>query len=124
MLFARRVFFVAGVYGILVLTPFYFLEQKVGADFPPEITHPEYYYGFLGLALAFQVLFLIVARDPARYRPVMIPCVLEKVSFGVAAIVLYVRQLIPLPVFAGGMIDLVFAGLFVAAYLRENSQVP
>ena len=121
MLLAKRVFIVAGVYGILVLTPFYFLEKKIGEDYPP-INHPEYYYGFLGVALAFQVLFLIVARDPARYRPVMIPCVLEKVSFGVAAIVLYVRQLIPLPVFAGGMVDLVFAGLFIAAYLRCRDQ--
>lgn len=38
--FARRVFTVAGVYGILVLVPQYFMEAKVGRDYPPPITHP------------------------------------------------------------------------------------
>ena len=52
MLFAKRVFFVAGVYGLVVLTPFYFLETKVGEISNQPVTHPEYYYGFLGVALA------------------------------------------------------------------------
>ena len=66
MVFARRVFGVAGIYGLLVLLPQYFTEAKTGADFPPPITHPEYYYGFVGVAVAWQVLFLILARDPHR----------------------------------------------------------
>jgi hypothetical protein len=41
MTFAKRVFLIAGVYGVLVLAPQYFLEARIGRDFPPPITHPE-----------------------------------------------------------------------------------
>jgi hypothetical protein len=49
MKFAKLVFTIAGVYGILVILPQYFLEAKNGRDFPPPINHPEYYYGFIGV---------------------------------------------------------------------------
>jgi len=80
MNFARRVFFWSGVYGLIVLLPQYFLEAKTGRDFPPAITHPEFFYGFIGVGLAWQVLFLIIAQDPVRYRPVMLCGALEKVG--------------------------------------------
>ncbi len=80
MKFAKIVFYVAGIYGLLVLFPQYFMEAKNGRDFPPPITHPEYYYGFIGVALAFQILFLIIARRPVQYRAAMIPSVIEKFS--------------------------------------------
>src|ERR671912_175973 len=89
MKFARRLFLLAGIYGFVVLVPQYFLEAKTGQDFPPPITHPEYYYGFIGIALACQVLFLIIAKDPVRYRAMMIPAILEKASFGVACVILF-----------------------------------
>jgi len=85
-MFARRVFLIAGIYGLLVLAPHYFLEAKIGRDHPPEITHPEFFYGFIGVAVAWQVAFLIIARDPVRYRLIMLPGILEKVAFGVAAL--------------------------------------
>ena len=47
MKLASRVFRFAGVYGLLVLAPQYFTEGELGADYPPAITHPEFYYGFL-----------------------------------------------------------------------------
>ena len=68
MTFARRVLRGAGIYGLLALLPMYFLEQRQGVDFPPPITHPEFYYGFVGVAVAWQVAFLIMSTDPARYR--------------------------------------------------------
>jgi len=73
MKFARIVFLIAGIYGILVLTPLYFLEQTIGRETPPPITHPEFFYGFVGVGLAWQIVFLIIARDPLRFRPMMIP---------------------------------------------------
>jgi hypothetical protein len=113
---ARRVFTVAGVYGILVLLPQYFMEDRVGRDYPPPITHPENFYGFIGVALAWQVVFLIVGRDPVRYRLLMLPAVLEKLAFGGAAVVLQVQGRIAPIVLGFGMIDLVLAALFIAAY--------
>ena len=116
MLFARRVFLTAAVYGVLVLAPQYFMEAKVGRDFPPPITHPEHFYGFIGVALAWQVLFVVVALDPIRYRPVMPVAVLEKLAFGVAAVVLFTQGRIHGAVLGAGLIDLVFAALFITAF--------
>jgi hypothetical protein len=118
MKFAKLVFLSAGVYGLLALLPQYFLEEFNGRTYPPPITHPEYYYGFLGVAVAWQVLFLILAKDPVRFRPMMIPAVLEKLSFGIAAVVLYLQDRV-LPIMLGfGLLDLVLAALFVAAYVK------
>ncbi len=122
MKFAKRVYAIAGVYGLLVIFPQYFLEAKTGRDFPPAITHPEYFYGFVGLAIVWQVAFLVMASDPFRFRPLMPITVLEKASFGLAAIVLIFQNRIPLPAFIGGMVDLVLGGLFLAAYLKTPEQ--
>jgi hypothetical protein len=118
MNFARRVFQVAAIYGILVLLPQYFLEGKTGRDFPPAITHPEYYYGFIGVALAWQMVFLVIARDPVRYRPIMIPAIVEKASFGLAAVALFLLDRLNAQMLGAGVLDLVLGTLFVMAYVR------
>ncbi len=122
MKFARRVFFIAGIYGLIVLAPQYFLEAKTGRDFPPAITHPEYYYGFIGVGLAFQVLFLVIARDPVRLRAAMIPAVLEKATFGVAAVALYLQGRIPAVVLGFALVDLLLGALFVVAYAKTSQE--
>lgn len=122
MTFAKRVFFLAGIYGILALTPIYFLEGRLSRDFPPPITHPEHFYGFIGVALAWQVLFLVLARDPVRYRLMMLPAILEKLSFGVAVWVLFLQRRVAMPVLGPASIDLVLAGLFALAFVRTAPQ--
>ena len=117
-MFARRTFQIAGIYGLLALVPMYFLEGRIGRDFPPPITHPEYFYGFLGVAVAWQFAFLVISRDPVRFRPLMIPAVLEKATFGLAAVALWLGGRVPAPVLAFGLIDLTLGVLFVVAYLR------
>jgi hypothetical protein len=117
MKFAKVVYWVAGIWGILVITPLYFMFDLIGRNDPPAITHPGFYYGFAGLALAWQIAFLVIARDPVRLRPMMIPSMVEKFSYGIAVVTLVMQ---------GRMhkSDLVFAGtdtllgvLFVAAYV-------
>lgn len=126
MKFAKRVFLAAGVYGLLVLLPQYFLEQKVGRDFPPAITHPEFYYGFVGVAVAWQVLFLIIARDPLRYRLMMLPSMLEKASFGIAVFVLYLQQRVHAALVPFALLDLILGALFLVAFwkTREPGAAP
>lgn len=114
--FARWVFLTAGVYGLVVLLPQYFLEGRIGRDYPPPITHPEHFYGFLGVAIAWQVAFLLIARDTVRYRIFMIPSALEKLSFGVAVLVLHAQGRVPTALLGFGLIDLVFCVLFLVAF--------
>ena len=121
MKLARSVFRLAGIYGLLVLLPQYFTEAKVGTDYPPPITHPEYYYGFLGVSISWQVAFLIVASDPHRYRPLMVPSILEKATFGFAVILLYLGQRTSALMLGFSIIDLTLGALFLLAYLRTGS---
>ncbi len=120
MRFAKRLFLIAGVYGLLVLLPQYFLENKTGRDYPPPISHPEFYYGFIGVAVAWQLLFLIIAKDPHRYRPAMLAAVVEKAGFGVAVIVLFLQNRVASFLLIPGIIDMLFGVLFLIAYAKTK----
>jgi hypothetical protein len=116
MRFAKYTFLIAGIYGLLVLVPMYFLEEKNGRDFPPAINHPEYYYGFIGVAVAWQVLFLVLSTNPKRYRPMMIPAILEKLSFAVPVSVLLVQNRVPFFIVVVAIPDLILGTLFAVSF--------
>jgi hypothetical protein len=120
--FAKIVFFVAGIEGLLILSPMYLLENKIGRDTPPATTHPEYFYGFVGVGLAWQVLFLLLSTDPVRYRAMIPATILEKITWGVALIVLHLQGRLALSTFAIGSVDWIFAFLFLAAYFKTKSE--
>jgi hypothetical protein len=118
MKFAKIVFRIAAIWGFLIVAPLYFIFDLIGKKDPPPITHPAFYYGFVGVALVWQVAFLIIASDPIRFRPLMIAAILEKLVYSIPVIIL-VSQKRMHPndlVFAG--IDLFLCVLFVMAYLR------
>jgi len=117
--FAKWVYRTAGIYGLLVLAPLLFLERAVSQTSAPAITHPEYYYGFAILGVAWQVAFLVISNDPQRFRPLMPVTWLEK-SWGLIAFVLYIENRISLQVLALGLIDLLFAAFFVSAYITTT----
>ena len=116
--FAKRVFLVAGIYGIVVLAPQYLIELGL----PAPIARPEHFYGFIGVALSWQFVFLLIARDVQRYRPLMLAGVLEKLSFGLAVMILYAVDRVSAGVLGAGAIDLAFGALFVLAYVRGSEQ--
>src|ERR1700680_5048383 len=89
--FAKIVFRVAAIWGVLVITPLYFMFDLIGRNDPPPITHPGFFYGFAGAALAWQIAFFVIASDPARYRPLMIPSMVEKFSYSVAVTILVMQ---------------------------------
>jgi hypothetical protein len=121
MNFARWTFWISGWYGLAVLFPMYFLERRIGLDDPPAITHPEHFYGFVGVGLAWQVAFLIMSRDPVRYRPLMLAGVLEKASFGVAAIALFFQNRLTEALVPFAVLDLVLGMLFLEAFRRTGN---
>ena len=111
------VFWGAGVFGVLALAPLFFMVDLLGRQDPPPITHPQFYYGFAGLGLVWQFAFFVIATDPPRYRPMMIPAVLEKVSYVGALLVLYLQDRISPMQAATGAPDALLAVLFLAAFL-------
>ena len=120
MKFAKIVFWSAGIWGILVLTPLYFIFDLIGRNDPPPITHPAFYYGFIGVRLAWQIAFLLIATNPVRFRPLMIACMVEKFSYGGALSVLYLQHRLHPTDLTFGAADLLFGVLFVLAFLRTK----
>jgi len=124
MTFARRVFTLAWIYGLLSLLPMYFLEELVMARMPPALAHPEFYYGFVGVAFAWQLLFILIARDPGRLRPAMLPAVVEKLAWGIGASVLILQGRTSTLFVPAAAIDLLLAGLFLAAWSKTGGSEP
>jgi hypothetical protein len=119
--FARRVYTIAGAYGLIVMLPQYFLFDRIGRDNPPAITHPEYFYGFLGIVSVWQIAFLVIAREPERYRALMPVTVLEKLVFAVPVLILFAQgRVVPATLFFAG-IDLVLGALFLVAWRKTVS---
>lgn len=122
--FARRVFLAAGVYGVVVLLPQYVLEDRIGRDYPPPITHPEHFYGFVGLALVWQLAFLLIASDVVRYRPLMPIAVLEKAAFAVPTVLLFVSGRVAAATTAVAGVDALLGVLFFAAWRATRPDRP
>jgi hypothetical protein len=122
MKLAKVVFWAAAIWGVLSLTPLYFIFDMIGKKDPPPVTHPAFYYGFVGAGLAWQLAFFVIAKDPIRFRPVMIPAIVEKFSYGIAVLLLVTqgrtqRQDL---LFAG--MDMLLGLLFIVAYLNTSSK--
>jgi hypothetical protein len=76
--FAKIVFVIAGIWGIAVLTPFYWLVDVTGRHYQPPTEYPHFFYGFFSVAMAWQFAFLVIGSNPGRFRPLMLPSMLEK----------------------------------------------
>ena len=118
MKFAKYTFLIAGIYGLLALVPQYFLETKIGTDAPPAITHPEFFYGFIGVGIAFQLVFFVISRDPQKYRLLILPSIVEKFSFAIPTAILFATGRLNTQMFAAGMIDAVLGLLFIACWFK------
>jgi hypothetical protein len=49
------------------------------------------YYGSLGGLVAWQLAFFVIATDPKRYRPIMLPAVMEKLLWVLTLITIYLQ---------------------------------
>lgn len=117
---AQWIFRIAGIWGVLVILPLYFLEDVMNQQFPPAMNHPEMYYGFIGVGLAWQVAFLIISTDPVRYRPLMIAAMLEKFTYVGALVTLLAKGRAPAMVLGAAIPDGCLGLLFVLAWIKTK----
>src|SRR5258708_427144 len=115
MRFARWLFLLAGASGVLVVAPLY-LEARFFRDDPPPINRPEFYYGFAGVTLAWQLMYLLIGTDPVRYRPAMLVASLAKASFALAVVVLYLQDRVAAWWLAAAAMDGTWVVLFGIAF--------
>ena len=121
MRFARVVFIFSGIWGIVVLTPLYFLVDLTGRSYAPPVDYPQFFYGFLSVAMAWQFAFLVIGSSPGRFRPLMIPAILEKMGHVAGVAILYGRgRLTTADATAAGP-DLLLGALFIVAFVVTSS---
>jgi hypothetical protein len=107
----------AASYGLILLLPMYFLERAVAAP-DPAFTHPEYYYGFVGGAAAWQLVYWVIGADPVRFRPFMLLGVVAKLGFWIPTCLLWLIGRTPSSTFALTCGDLVLGIAFLFAWAR------
>lgn len=117
MRFARTVYGIAAAYGVIALLPLYFMAGRIAQEAPPALTHLEFYYGFIGLALLWQAVFVLIARNPSRYRPLMPLTILEKFVYSVPVVILYLMGKVTALILVPSLVDPILGLLFVAAYV-------
>lgn len=121
MRFARTVFIGAGIWGIAVLTPLYWLIDVTGRSYPPPADYPQFFYGFLSVAMAWQIAFLIIGINPLFFRALMIPSILEKFGWVATLAVLYGQSRIPALDAQAAIPDLALGILFAVAFARTRT---
>jgi hypothetical protein len=120
MKFAKVIFWLAGAWGVMVLTPMYFLLDLIARRDPPAVTHPEFYFGFIGVAMVWQFAFFVIGADPIRYRPMMIPAIAEKLVHVASMTALYMRGRINAQQLGFNLPDLFWGVLFVIAFITTR----
>jgi hypothetical protein len=118
---ARVVFIAAGVWGIVVLTPLYFLVDITGRQYPPPTDYPHFFYGFLSVAMAWQVAFLVIGSNPARYRLLMIPSIIEKMGHVLGVAVLHGQARISTEDAMAAVPDVLLGLLFIIAFAKTRA---
>jgi hypothetical protein len=121
--FAKRVFLIAGIWGVLIMTSMYFLFDTVNRQYPPPITHPDFYYGFVSITFAWQIVFLLISTDPIRYRPIMVAALIEKIGYIATLGLLYANGQIQFGQFAIVAPDCILGVLFTAAFLKTKGSM-
>ena len=112
----RLIFTLAGIYGLLILTPFLFLERRLADASPGGISRPEYYFGFLGAALVMQLVYLTIGRDPVRFRPLMPIAALAKTVFFATILILFFQDKVAAAALEFASVDALLAFAFLYAW--------
>jgi len=116
MRFAKFSFIGAGIWGIVVLVPLYWLVDVTGRPYSPPANHPQFFYGFLSVAMAWQIAFLVIGSNPLRFRALMVPSIIEKLGHVTTVAVLYSKGRMPVVDAQAAIPDLLLGLLFIAAF--------
>jgi hypothetical protein len=120
MRFTKWVFLLAGATGVVMIGPLYFLEERLGRDNPPPINHPEWYYGFVGVTLVWQFMYLLIGSDPVRYRPAMLAAGAAKGSYAVTLAFLFASDRLAPVMLPSAALDAFWVALFLTAFVRTG----
>lgn len=87
MKFAKVVFWIAGIGRAGADSVVLFVRRYRAPG--STSNHPSpVLYGFAGVTMAWQFAFFAIATNPVRFRPMMIPSVIEKLGYVMTVVVL------------------------------------
>jgi hypothetical protein len=121
MRFAKVVFVCAGIWGLAVLPPFFWLVDITGRHYEVPTQYPQFFYGFMSITLAWQLAFLVIGSNPARFRPLMLPSILEKFGYVVTLVVLYAQERVSRTDAQALVPDLILGVLFIASFVKTRA---
>lgn len=124
MRFARFTFAGAGLWGIAVLTPLFWLVDITGRRYAPPVDYPHFFYGFLSVAMAWQIAFLVIGSNPARFRFLMLPAIVEKLGYVATLAMLYARRRIGTADAQAAIPDLLLGILFIVSFVKTRRASP
>lgn len=119
MTFAKWVFTIGGIWGVLIIGSLFFIEPYVASRTGP-LSHPDTYYGFAVSTFAWQLGYLVIGRNPAAFRPFMLLGAGAKLAYLSACWILYAGGRIPVSVPVIASPDLLLAVLFVVAWFKTR----
>ncbi len=114
----RWLFLGAGLYGLAIVSTLYFGGTAGrGADLLNR-------YGFAGAADATELMYLVIASDPLRYRALMPVGVFSKLSFAIPCALLLLAGRIDRIMAVVGAIDLALGIAFLSCWiaLRDDDR--
>ena len=114
---ATWVFGIAGVYGLFVVIPLYWPRS-----FAEPAVQTLYRYGFAGAATATEILYLLIASDVRRFRPLMPVGVFSKASFAVPALLLVLGHRLDTGTGLVAAIDAGWGIAFLACWIETRSE--
>jgi hypothetical protein len=118
MRFAKIAFRIAGIWGLLIIVPLYFLFDATGIHNPPAITHPEFYFSFFGVTLVWQLAFFVIASNPIRFRPFILIAILEKLIYILTISILYLQHRVAANQLLWVGTDSILCLLFIASWIK------
>jgi len=120
MTFAKWVFTIGGIWGVLIIGPLFFVEGMMADAAGKPFNHPDTYYGFVASTFAWQLGYLVIGRNPAPYRPFMLLGALGKVIYFASTWILFARGRIVITVPMVASPDILLATLFVVAWFKTR----
>jgi hypothetical protein len=118
MKFARLTFLIAGVWGLCIVTPLYFLHDTIAQQHPSLLVDPQFFYSFLAVTIPWQLAFLTIGLDPMRLRGMMIPAMMEKFGYVLTITVLWTTGRAPLLDGLTAVPDGLIGVFFVIAFMK------
>ena len=120
MRFARIVFRIAGTWGLIILTPLYWLFPGDAGGPGAVFTYGQAYFGFLGVTVAWQIAFFVIASSPVTMRRLMPVAIVEKAAYVLPIAILAAQGRVTGAQASSAVPDFILGSLFVAAYVKTG----